>query len=488
MKKIKDILDNIYISKIIDINKILIVVLILFIIIFSIQHNVKIEAGDDVVYKEAFHDIDSALEFSNSFLTKWGGRILIHLLLGVVLNQNIVVFKILNTLCILALVYIIVKIAKLLYSNVDKKEENKMIIFTTSLFVLLPIAVMSSSVFWISGAFNYLWPTLALGICLIPFIKVLMDKEIKPYEYIIYILAVLLAASAEQTGAILICFGVIIIAIKKFKVKKSLLIYYAFVLLLTVILLTVPGNKARLYAESLKYIPDFDMYSTFDKVFQGVVHTLRGLFIKENIIIIILFLLVGLNIYNKYKKVDKKTTEERQNTEKTIGYMKCIGIIPFIYVILLKLLNSLVAKGFDYESALHGPLYNFNYYGEEILTNFYELIPIIIGVFILVLIAILIYKCFEDKKKSIVYTLLYLAGIASSIVIGFSPTIYASGDRVYFVMNIMNIFVSVGLFTEMINKKEETKKVNLLYYGGIILAVIIVTLYVKMNIPLIYVG
>lgn len=83
----------------------------------------------------------------------------------------------------------------------------------------------------------------------------------------------------------------------------------------------------------------------------------------------------------------------------------------------------------------------------------------------------------QDKFEGIVinFTLL-AAGIASGIAMGFSPTIFASGKRVYAVMDFCIIAVALCTILNCTNKMKDNGTVSILlsdrarlFYGGILI-------------------
>ena len=420
-------------------------ILILFFIALFVTRNPINSDGDDIVYKSAFNDISTFVTWSKGFIATWGGRVLALALDTIFLNLNLNIFKVANAIVIVALVYGIYKIIEIL-NDKELKYKNSTLFFIMAMFLIINKYVINNSVVWVTGTFNYLWPTAAMIIAMIPFIKLLKGKTIKKIEYLLYIPSTILAANIEQTGVVLFVFitiMVIMAKIEKRKIGKAALIDFILTFVVLIVSLKAPGNSVRYSAEVLRWYPDFEMLSLFDKVVQGGSVLLKHLMNGSAITILIIS---SMLLYISVKEKDKN---------KTI-----ISVIPFIYsltgIIPFNVLFSRIIND-DIDGKLN-KLYTFNTYGSDIICNPENYIPIIIGAFVLILIAISIFVNCRDNKKSIVYTLLYLAGICATLSLSISPTIFASSYRIFFVTDVLNVFVAAGIFSEALKIRKNVEK------------------------------
>jgi hypothetical protein len=74
------------------------------------------------------------------------------------------------------------------------------------------------------------------------------------------------------------------------------------------------------------------------------------------------------------------------------------------------------------------------------------------------LIVILLYLIFDNSWNSLIIIGIYLLGISSRIILAFSPTIWASGERTYAFMFISLIICNIMMFQQIV-------KVNLLKFS-----------------------
>lgn len=93
--------------------------------------------------------------------------------------------------------------------------------------------------------------------------------------------------------------------------------------------------------------------------------------------------------------------------------------------------------------------------------TFYDkrtLIELIFSSFLIINVAIQLIYSFKTKKTGIIVAILYCASICSSLIMSFSPTIYASGNRTYTVTDFLLVLISGLLFVNLFNKFKEKEK------------------------------
>lgn len=375
---------------------------------------------DDEVYSKVFHDFSTFKIWVGEFYNTWSGRIVTSTLSNIFLRMPLIIFRICNTVVYIIAIIAIFKIAK---SFKVAKSINENILFASIFIIALLIdqKVIHAGMIWVVGAFNYLWPTAFMCVALIPFIKAINNKKENKAIFIIYIISDFIACFAEQTALVLLCFGAIVILYKlinKQKIDKLLLLHFILIAILTGIELLAPGNFVRTKASTLRRYPTFDMLSIGDKILQGVIIFANQMLGADSILMLILTFLIELNYI--------------KNKEKKIG-IKILSIIPFIYF----LISFIGAK----QGIGEGILYNITLFGKEYIYDKTKYIPVLIFIINQVLISALIFFIFKDIKNGIFAFIIFGASIASVICVSFSPTIYASGARIFFVTDFLILII-----------------------------------------------
>ena len=400
--------------------------------------------SDDLVFQGAFYNFNTFIIWAEEFFTMWSGRVLISAVSVIFLNINITLYRIITTFIIFAMLY---AIYKLIYINEDsdknikeiKKTQRIVLIFTFIIFFFLHRSVMRGGVLWMTGSFNYLWPVMTMIISLILYIKLIKKVKIRLYEYLIYIPSIIYSSNAEQTGMILVTFGtiaIIITILQKNKINKMAIVTYLISVLILAITLLAPGNMARYQEELLRWYPEFEMLSLGDKLFHGLIHMQTFLFERTRILFLVLSALLAFNSYIKYKRKEKGDNKYKRKM--------IVSLIPLIFFAMQFSVLEMSLPTFGAETMYYPTAY----------------IPVIIGTFIFIVLAILIYLSYSDNLNKVIYTLLYLAGLATIMSVSVSPTILRSGARIFFVNDILLILVSASILKEILNYQRKLKKLE----------------------------
>lgn len=380
---------------------------------------------DDEVFREFFSDFTSFKHWLKDYYSVWSGRIITSALGCIFLRLPLTIYRVCNTLVYIVAITTIVYLVKI-YENISKKEETLLLFSIFAISFLIDYNVLFPSIIWVTGSFIYLWPTAFMMVSLIPFIKLIKKVEIKKqYIYIIYILSSFIACFSEQTALVLLCFGGLTIAysiLNKEKPSKLLVIHYLIIIILSLIELLAPGNFARALSSTLRRYPTFYMLNFGDKLLEGIIVFQNQMLNMDTTLMICLTLLIAIN-----SLINKKSN----------GIVKITSIISFIYYMLV-----CIGKNINLGE---GILYNIPKFGIQYIYGVTIYIPILL--FIINMILILISIVFETKniKENLFTGIVYLASIASALSISFSPTIYASESRVFFVTDYL-ILILIGLF------------------------------------------
>ena len=382
--------------------------------------------GDDTIYQSILSNKTYFNWVSELYLV-WSGRIVLTSLLVAFLNIPLIFWKLSNAFFFTLLVYSIVKTIKL----------NSLFAFTVMLLLLyLPINILNSSSFWITGSINYLWPISSL-MYLIYVLKEFYDtKNITNYQFIFSIVFALLASNNEQSALVLVVLYSIIIILSFIETKRinsRIVIIYFIILIGFLILMLAPGNYNRLNTEIIGIMPSFGMLTIYDKLMFGINFTSQILFYEFKYYLLALTLIVNLLSF----KLNRKSF--------------LFSLIP-LTIVSFKIIFDVYLRFNPYCTIcndIHYILFNFKYFSVH---NFYEwihLIPTIILFIYVLSILISTIQIIQNIKDTIFYVLIYLASLSSSIILGFSPTIEASGNRIYLLMVVLLITFSCFLFSQI---------------------------------------
>lgn len=280
--------------------------------------------------------------------------------------------------------------------------------FCYLLIMWIPVSALMNAG-WMCTTITYLW-TAFWGLCSFSLAKYYVDNKGHYFRLLplLFIISLIFACNHELMAALI--FVVICYCIIRHRVNcRHLSVLFIVGLLLDIIqiifIITAPGNANRILLETQEQFPDFAELSFFKKTGLGIMRAFEFNIINHSFLFFILTALLALGalIYGK----------------SLLG--RLFSTVPFITELYFIFIST--AKRY-----------------KQPATNIFStryLIYIIIAIICLCAMCTAIYEIFSyDSTKGIrnfslplfLITLL-ITGIGTVAVMGFSPTIYASGNR-----------------------------------------------------------
>lgn len=415
--------------------------LILALMMLWIFKKVTITSGDDEWFSAILDNNfnGSLLAYLKERYTGWTGRIVIESIMVPMFAYNLWIWRILNTIMSVILAVGIYKLIPNTYIKqltISKKLLIKSII-CISIFSL-PNEVFSSAISWITGSYNYLWPMACGILSILPFKYALFNEEFDKRWYMLLVFTVILGCNMEQVSLVVLCFALITniyIFIRNKNINLSLVIFNIFILINTAILFLAPGNYERANKEIVSWFGQWDMISLPVKLMMGINLFLEHIFDKNIILIALLVILLNIVIWKKYNNVA----------------IRLLSFIPMGTITIKFIETQLSSHNINTDFLMFRLLniQNLNILNYNEIKIFLPTSILLCVILIIPVIFILVFDKVEMKYFSII---LYLAAICSALSISISPTIYASGARVFFVTDILLIISSVLLSNEVLRK------------------------------------
>lgn len=395
--------------------------------------------GDDI-YFSAILDNQGLFEFLNARYHQWASRLIIEAaLVSISPHENL--WRVIDIFMIMLLVISISKI----FIRTNKKYLNSIL---CALFLCYPFIHMYSAG-WIATTLNYLWP-LAFGMySLIPLSKIIYGEKIRTYEYITSCLALLIAANVEQMAAILtgVYLLFVIYLLMNKKTSKFIIIQFVISVASLLFILTCPGNANRLTSEIKTWFPDFEMLSTTMKIQLGVLDTLSHFFLRSNILMSVFTGILLINVWNKCK----------------VMYKRLISGVPFITCLIFGWGSMLLQQQFPWYSELLDSILVYKY--DINILKIYLVILFLLIVVVCILFSI--YIIFGFSWMTLLSYIILGAGFVARVIMGFSPTLYASSTRTYIFFYFSLIITSLLLIENLslTNKKRYLCSIFLVVVG-----------------------
>lgn len=410
--------------------------------------------GDDGYFLRA-SQMSSLPEFLYKRFFTWSGRLTPEALLYFFAPLP---FHSWRTFIVLALVSSIFGLSYLTgVQQIKSLPLRSLAIFTISLGLFtFPHPVIAQGIFWFTGSFNYLIPTLAL-INVLAIIKLSTNSK-NNWWLLLSFPFVFIATFQEQT---LVTLLILLITINLWHyyshrtIHSALFTFAIGCAILGVSGLLAPGNHLRYFSEIKTWYPEFAELSLLTKVWRGLERISEHNFNK----------MTGLWLIFQVSLCGLIWLHDWQNWQKRLA-KKIILSLPLLICILALYLPTLGWRQFNVVSSGHltGP--------------FVDRYPVLILALTLFLpLSSLIYLV-ANKLVNSQTILLYISAITSGLMISFSPTIYASTQRVFFVYDYL-ILTTVGfLLVSSFQQGQKRQKLSLLILGSFLcLGIILVSFY-----------
>ncbi|MCI6465768.1 MAG: DUF6056 family protein [Faecalicatena sp.] len=341
----------------------------------------------------------------------WSGRVVLEGLLYVILKLPYLVFAILDSLMILGTVYGL----RALFGW------RRLETFVISLMLLCFPMDGLIEVGIQPGAINYIWALAAAVIALIPLGMIYREKPIRWYHYIGFGAAAIVGCNMEQTAAVVFCFYFIaLLYFLKNKRQKPILFVQMFLSMFSLVfIMTCKGNSARLIQETASYWKDFGELSAAKKLWNGWFTTVSYFFSSRELPFFMFITVLCIWLWIKYRKVNLFTICG------TIPLFVRLGIWAGKFPdILFGTRIRDRAAGVWYENGIPEapphPLYP----------------QIILYTILILMIGVAICGSFQSIEETVLVLLILSAGFATRILMGFSPTLIASGTRTFFFLDV----------------------------------------------------
>ena len=330
----------------------------------------------------------------------------------------------------------------------NKKQMNIMLLF---LIMLYPVERMAGAG-WAATTVNYIWP-LALGLFSLISIRKMWDGEkIGIIKGILFVIALVYSCNQELCCGVLIVtyilFAIILIIRDRKKVNPFIFVQILVTVVSLIFILSNPGNEVRKMDETVGYLLDYYSLSTVQKLATGVTATIGELISSYTITFAVFTFMISVYIYTNYK--DK--------------FIRAIGMTPFILTMLFSYLNpitnniyviKLMRDNFLVEQSLISSR-NYTYIGSYI--NLIISLIIIISIFVSLL---LIFK----KIRNNIAFYVFGCGLVTRLALAFSPTIFASKNRTFIIMEFCYLICTLLIWQEF--EKDADKKTKHKVYSGI---------------------
>lgn len=253
---------------------VLMIVLLYIVVLYYYRNAGFTSVGDDEIYRTSIETWGSWFNWAKAYYIGNSGRIVIHSLLIAILNLPVIVFRVVSAAMVTFTYWGIYRIVNI--SNETKSFWKLLITCMIFLITFFSINTLGGIIRWASGALNYLYPVCAMIIVLIPFVMSINNVNIPLSYKIISMVAVLLCGNMEQSSAVIMVMGLLILGyikvVKKNHNKTDIIFLSVIWLINTIVFLfsyMAPGVQKRYTAELIRCC-GFGMFSLSQKLVLGM--------------------------------------------------------------------------------------------------------------------------------------------------------------------------------------------------------------------------
>jgi len=278
--------------------------------------------------------------------------------------------------------------------------------------------VIMEAMWWVTGSYNYIQP-IAAGL-----LSILIHSRCKTTGVTAKLLSfifVIFSCFNEQFSIVILIPYVILYTFYSKNYSVYNISYLAISVLATVFSLTAPGNKARSITETASWMPDYANLGIVEKVALGF-DRLSSHISEQNIIFTAF---IAILCFMAIKK----------------GKINAPSLIALFILVVKASTFFIFTRYSSYLNMLtHADFLNFGS-----ISDVATYTPYVLSLLVLFSCIQLISIHCEDLQDLMRLVLPFILGIASVVVIGMSPTVYASGYRVLFIFNICNIYIASSI-------------------------------------------
>ena len=370
-------------------------------------------------WDDTFFDIElgtNAFKNITSFLKmrylSWSSRIIIEGFMVLATKLPHAIWIILNAGIMLLMIFLMLKI-------IGNKERNFKYMLLLEFMILSVWPGVYISAGTIATMMNYIWPAAFCAAGIVPLYYSVHQKRLHFWQMVLISIGIIYAANMEIAAALLFAYYIIYFLMTarsddQWTLRKYVIFNFVLICGSLFFILTCPGNRLRTVSETAKWLPEFSEYTLFDKLIIGWQSFASYYMTAENFNYALPLFSLVLGIFN-YRKSGKKLS----------------SMLPFTLIIISIILSKAggyFPAGKEMQISASNTMYDLMKKGDS-WTNVLIYAGLAYSVLIIGSLLWILFNAGDNRKISMVYILIFLSAITSKVVMGFSPTVYASGTR-----------------------------------------------------------
>ena len=313
-------------------------------------------------------------------------------------------------------------------------------VFLCAGYLLMSVMTVGYSAVWVNGSIFYTWTFTAGVWAMMPLADSAFDTGAFSEKQLFYAIpcSVIAAMSIEQMGAVLTAFEVLTIcclALHKKKIPVAVTVQLLVTAAAFGVLFAAPGNEIRVQTEIVSWMPEYENLTFGSHLFMTLQWLLSS-FANEGKAFFIGIWAAGILLLGKSRKADVMIYQI------VAGIFAAAALLPYMGI---RTLSEMGLGGLDIEACIT-ELPTWQAMGMHNRAAFFWWMAAVL--FTLVFL-------WKVTEHSVFISMVYLGGIASEAILFFSPTMYASGARIYYLTDLMYLFILLWLFLKLDGEKKK---------------------------------
>ncbi len=371
---------------------------------------------------------------------EWTSRIVIEPVL-IIMTKHVNIWRILDTIFYTSIPFFVSRTFRC------SKMANWILCFFA---VVFPFCMFVEAG-WIATSTNYLWPLWCATLVVFVLSKYYRkEAKINVAWYALSVVALIYACNAEQCAALLFVVISLFVIQTLRKGNKKLIVFPIILLVIDLasllFILLCPGNANRVLVEIQSSFPSFNEFNFFERITLGIVNGYRRIFFSDELICTCVLVGICILVYMTQRK----------------KYQMIFPLIPlFLNVGFYISNNSSHEKSFpeanDFLLIIFPTIGDIKTKGEMNGAFWLLFVYGIITIICLLVSLFTIYR--KDGMRMIFNGVILLTGVGTVAIIGLSPSVYASLNRITMYCIVCMVFVVVGSYT-FLEKNSMQKSVH----------------------------
>ena len=377
----------------------------------------------------------------------WTGRMISEGMMHIFFNRDLWFWRIVNAgmLTALPLALVLVK------NKISGKKQVFGVWVALLFYLLIDINTFGYSCVWITGSMNYLWPS----VCGVLALATVAEEAFSPIKerskgsglYFLSIPCTLMAAmSSEQMGAVILAFCFICIGRKFWNRQKAsvwIFLQTASAAVAFAVSSLAPGNALRVEESVEVYLPQFYTLSFVEKLFM-LIQWFVSSFANENAMLLTAIWIAGIFLLSARRKKEILSRKEKVRNSIFLSGCCVFGMIALAGKAGVNAVCDMGIHLAEMKGKLEAVPTAAGMSGMQWMALIWWSTALIFTFFLL----------WELTNGRLVVLLTYLGAAACEGIMILSPTIYSSGERVFFVTGILLTGILL-LLLELLQKENK---------------------------------